>query len=119
MRFTGTPFRRVHPERVEAHAQRCARMDGLARHNVFPQPSARSWPTVSRVPVASASRRKVAKHGDTRPPSSRLCRAVPPGKLRLRQRRRRAGANLRLNQRELVVGPSVLLPELGVLHETN
>ena len=42
MRFTGTPILRVHPERVEVHAQRRARLDGLARHDVFPQPSARS-----------------------------------------------------------------------------
>ena len=27
------------------------------------------------------------------------------------------GANQRLNQRELVIGPRVLIPELGILHE--
>ena len=44
------------------------------RHPVVRQPSARSRPIVSRLPVASAKRRTVANDGHTRPPPSR---AIP------------------------------------------
>ena len=47
------PSAGARPERVAALAQRLARMDGFARHDAV-STSARSRPTVSRVPVASA-----------------------------------------------------------------
>ena len=49
------------------------------------------------------------------PRDSGLGCAQASGKLRLRQLRRRAGANQLLNQRILFVGPRVFLPELRVL----
>ena len=74
-------------------------------------------PRARRIGVAAQRRQGRRYPAALQPRDRRLRRAEPPRKLRLRQLRRRTGTHQRLDQRELVVGPRILLPELRILHE--